>query len=67
MEPEHRSLPLGQVMTRGAVAGLCLGLLATGPSLLSSDFAAVEFMLAVPLIIALMLFGLGFSTVTLLD
>ena len=67
MEPGNRSLPLGKVMSRGAVAGLCLGLLATGPSLVSSHFAPVEFMLAVPIITALMLFGLGFSTVTLLD
>jgi hypothetical protein len=67
MEPGNRSLPLGQVMSRGAVAGLCLGLLATGPSLLSSGFAVAQIMMSVPLIIALMLFGLGFSTVTLLD
>lgn len=67
MEPEHRSLPLGQVMTRGAVAGLCLGVLATGPSLVSSGFGFPQIMMAVPLIAALVLFCAGFATVTLLD
>ncbi len=67
MESGDASLSLGQLMSRGAVAGLCLAIFATGPSLLSTGFAVIQVMMAVPLIVAFMLLGAGLSTLTLLD
>ena len=57
----------GHVMSRGAVGGLCLGMIATGPSLLSTGFAGIQVMMSVPLIVACILLCAGLSTLTLLD
>ena len=64
---QSASLSVNQLMSRGALAGLALAALATGPSLVSTGFAVVQVLMSVPLIGAFILLGAGFSTLLLLD
>ena len=64
---QSASLSVNQLMSRGALAGLALAVLATTPSLVSTGFAVVQVLMSVPLIVAFTLLGAGFSTLLLLD
>lgn len=56
-----------QMMLRGALVGLGLAALATGPSLVSAGFAMAQVLMAVPLAVAFMALCAGLASFFLLD
>jgi len=58
---------LSGVMCKGGAFGLCVSLLATVPSLISTGFAGYQVLMTVSLVVAVVLLTAGFAAFAQLD